>query len=589
MCGILRLKFIQRLYMQSDILFSDLSLKPELQKALSKLNYTHPTEIQLKSVPLLTSRACDFVGKAQTGTGKTAAFALPCLHQLNMDQDSPQALILAPTRELAQQIATEMNKFSEFMKVRYCVLVGGEGYRHQIQNLKSKKPQIVIGTPGRVIDMHNKGFLDVSEINNFILDEADEMLSMGFWDDVEFLIENANPNKQMWMFSATLPKPIKNLIDKSFQDPQFVEIDSKQVSNKNIDQSYVLIKDKYKVNALERILSTIDDFYGIIFCNTKLDTKNIGLKLMDKNYNVSVLHGDLAQSERESALRAFKKKQTRVLVCTDVASRGIDIDSISHVINFGLPRDKEAYIHRIGRTGRAGKDGTAVSILDRTDFDRLQKIERLLKQRIEKRAMPSNEQMKRRVLDVKMERVEKIKHNYLGFPESFSVDSLYEDFETSFKDLSKEESLKVIFSELFRNDLRRIDEQEDIELNMERSNDRGGRDRGRTRGRRGGSGRDERRGGGRRASSSGRGRSRDGERSFRKESRDSYRDGERSGRKRDRAGSRDEARDASGGRGRKRVNVNSKRSGGPKSSSESSYMDVRNKRKRKFSSKEKNY
>ncbi|MEE6249613.1 MAG: DEAD/DEAH box helicase, partial [Bdellovibrionota bacterium] len=346
-----------------------------------------------------------------------------------------------------------------------------------------------------------------------VLDEADEMLNMGFFEDVQRIIEGANPNRNLWMFSATMPKQIKGLIEKSFRNPVFVNTKSKEVSNADIEQSYYLVKDKYKLNALTQVLDMIDNFYGVIFCQTRQETKDLGYTLMDQNYNVSVLHGDLSQAERSSAMRDFKKGKTKVLICTDVAARGIDVNNLTHVINFGLPRDKESYVHRIGRTGRAGNKGFAISILNREDIHRLKRIESLQKASIKREKFPEIRERKKIFIEKKTKKFDSLAYQLMQEQENYTVDEVFEQFNQRFDSFSKEDTLKMIFNSLFKNDLRRMDELSDIELDVADENRRSSRS---TRGRDGG----------------GRGRDRD--------------------RRRSRGRSRDGARDRDGGRERDR-------------------------------------
>lgn len=489
--------------MQNEISFEDLPLSQNLKKALKEMGFEKPTEIQAQSLPALIENDVDFVGQAQTGTGKTAAFGLPAIMKLNDTQRKPQCLILAPTRELALQISDEIFKFAKYQKVRKVNLCGGMGYRPQIESLKHNNPQMVIGTPGRVIDLLNRGILDLSEVNQIILDEADEMLNMGFWDEVQEILAGAGPNRNLWMFSATMPKAITGLINKEFNDPVFIKTKKKNLTNENITQSYYLVKAQAKIIALYQILDSIEDFYGVIFCNTKQETKDLGLVLMEKNYNVSILHGDLAQSERQDAMRNFKAGRTKVLLCTDVAARGIDVDDLTHVINYGLPRDKESYVHRIGRTGRAGKQGSAISILSTVDVPRLHKIERVQSQKIERARLLKAPELKKIQVEKRTKKMLHFREILENHGREYHIDDIFTEFEKKFDGLDKTESLKVIFNDLFKIDLRKIDEQSDIELEIAKENRRSADSRDRGGRRRRGRGRDENRSGsGRRKSAS---------------------------------------------------------------------------------------
>lgn len=467
--------------MQNEISFQDLPLSQDIQKALKEMGFEKPTEIQAQSLPALIENDVDFVGQAQTGTGKTAAFGLPAIMKLDNESRKPQCLVLAPTRELALQISEEIHKFTKYQRIRKIELCGGMSYRPQLESLKHKNPQMVIGTPGRVIDLLNRGVLDLSEVKQIVLDEADEMLNMGFWDEVQEILAGANPARNLWMFSATMPKAISTLIKKEFKDPVFIKTKTKNLSNDNIKQSYYLVKARSKVTALYQILDSIEDFYGVIFCNTKIETKDLGMALMEKNYNVSVLHGDLAQTDRQDAMRAFKQGRTKVLLCTDVASRGIDVEDLTHVINFGLPRDKESYVHRIGRTGRAGKEGTAISILSNVDVPRLAKIERVQAQKIERARLLKGPELKKIHIEKRTRKMAHFRELLESHEREYHIDDLFTAFEDKFSGLDKTDSLKVIFNDLFKIDLRKIDEQSDIEQEVANENrrsagsDRGGR------------------------------------------------------------------------------------------------------------------
>ncbi|MFT4646740.1 MAG: ATP-dependent RNA helicase DeaD, partial [Planctomycetota bacterium] len=325
---------------------------------------------------------------AQTGTGKTAAFGLPILQNLEEGFGQTQALILAPTRELAIQVANEISSFKGRKRFNVVTVYGGQPIMTQIRDL-NKGADIVVGTPGRVIDLMKRGKLRVSNVEYFILDEADEMLNMGFIDDIEWIMEECNDDKQMLLFSATMPNKIKKLAHKYMPDYKLVAVKSKEVTTKNTEQLYypVFPKDRFKV--LERILLMEPDFYGIIFSNTKLTADDITRKLLKDGIKAEALHGDIAQNQRERILKRFKDKQCTVLVATDVAARGIDVNDLTHVINYGLPQDSEAYVHRIGRTGRAGKKGIAISLVTNQDHKQLQVIEGIAKTKIKRAELPS--------------------------------------------------------------------------------------------------------------------------------------------------------------------------------------------------------
>ncbi len=369
-------------------LFSDLGLEKNLIDALTSKGYEHPTPIQEQVIPLLLEGGIDVIGQAQTGTGKTAAFGLPILQNLEENYKKTQALILAPTRELAIQVANEINSFKGRKKLSVVVVYGGQPIMQQIRDL-NKGADIVVGTPGRVIDLMKRGKLRTSEVEYFVLDEADEMLNMGFIDDIEWIMQECNEDRQMLLFSATMPTKIKKLARKYMPDYQLVAVKNKEVTTKNTDQIYypVFPKDRFKV--LERILLMEPDFYGIIFSNTKRTADDITRKLLKDGIKAEALHGDIAQNQRERILKRFKQKACTVLVATDVAARGIDVNDLTHVVNYGLPQDPEAYVHRIGRTGRAGKKGIAISLITNQDTKQLIIIEGIAKTKIRKEELPS--------------------------------------------------------------------------------------------------------------------------------------------------------------------------------------------------------
>lgn len=373
---------------KSTTTFKDLGLEPALLKALDKKGYITPSPIQEQVIPLLLEGGIDVIGQAQTGTGKTAAFGLPILQNLEEGYGKTQALILTPTRELAIQVANEIKSFRGRKKLNVVVVYGGQPIMQQIRDL-NKGADIVVGTPGRVIDLMKRGKLRTGEVEYFVLDEADEMLNMGFIDDIEWIMDECNEDRQMLLFSATMPNKIKKLAHKYMPDYKLIAVKSKEVTTTNTEQLYypVFPKDRFKV--LERILLMEPNFYGIIFSNTKLTADDITRKLLKDGIKAEALHGDIAQNQRERILKRFKDKQCTVLVATDVAARGIDVNDLTHVINYGLPQDSEAYVHRIGRTGRAGKKGVAISLVTNQDHKQLVVIEGIAKTKIRRAELPS--------------------------------------------------------------------------------------------------------------------------------------------------------------------------------------------------------
>ena len=369
--------------------FQELGLEESLVRALVDRGYIQPTEIQAQAIPLLIEKDTDFVGQAQTGTGKTAAFALPMLHKINANSRGVQALVLAPTRELANQIQDEIAKFAVHKRIRTFCVYGGTQLGKQIGDFKRADPQILIGTPGRVLDLIRRGVLKLSGCSLAALDEADEMLDMGFLDDVKDILDCLEDGHRTWMFSATMPREIRALIDNYLTNPVTIAIQKKTLSNEDILQQYYLVRPGDMTEALVRLLETMDRYYAIVFCRTKVDTKNVSDALNARGFTADCLNGDMSQDQRDSTMARFKRKDVDLLICTDVAARGIDVDDLTHVINFGLPLDNESYVHRIGRTGRAGQKGIALSLVAPQDERKLRYIERLTRARVEKKTLPT--------------------------------------------------------------------------------------------------------------------------------------------------------------------------------------------------------
>lgn len=346
--------------------FTDFNISKQTLKAISDIGHTEPTEIQKLTFPILLDRSSkkrDFVGQAQTGTGKTAAFVIPLLERIEVNNNNIQALILAPTRELANQITIEVNKLAANSNVRITSIYGGVSYDKQIRAIKYDKPQIVVGTPGRVIDLIDRGTLKLKDANQLIVDEADEMLNMGFLDDVKQIITSLNDDRVIWLFSATMPKAIAQLIEKTFNNPEFVQVKKKTLSNENIAQFFCTLKRRDFPTALKRIVEAQEEMYGIVFCERKSDTEQLCMELESQGLSVALLNGDLSQPQRDLAMNRFREKKANLLICTDVASRGIDVKDITHVFNFGLPRSLDSYVHRIGRTGRAQTKGESITFV----------------------------------------------------------------------------------------------------------------------------------------------------------------------------------------------------------------------------------
>jgi ATP-dependent RNA helicase DeaD len=359
--------------------FDSLNLHPGLVQAIVERGYTTPTPIQTGLIPLMLT-GTDVIGQAQTGTGKTAAFALPILHNLEPGRGIPQALVLAPTRELAMQVADAVWEYGKHLKVRVLAIYGGSSYSRQITRLK-KGVDVVVATPGRLLDLLDRGVLDLSGVRTVVLDEADEMLKMGFIEDVENILSKTPETRQTALFSATVPGPIRRLADKYMRDPQSVTIQREQVTAEMIEQRCYLVNERDKLAALTRLFEVEDVTSALIFVRTRVESGELANELTVRGFPAEALNGDLSQEARERTMSRFRNNQIKVLVATDVAARGLDVDDISHVFNYDLPDEAELYVHRIGRTGRAGKTGLAISLVTPREKRKLFGVERFTHQK----------------------------------------------------------------------------------------------------------------------------------------------------------------------------------------------------------------
>ncbi|HSG45805.1 MAG TPA: DEAD/DEAH box helicase [Anaerolineales bacterium] len=366
--------------------FSSLNLRDEVMQAVTELGYTQPTPIQAQMIPIMLT-GVDVIGQAQTGTGKTAAFTLPILHNFEK-QRHVQALVLAPTRELALQVSKSVTEYGKHLGVRVLAVYGGQPYGPQISKL-NRGVDIVVGTPGRLIDLIERNALNIKHLKTLVLDEADEMLNMGFMEDVERILSETPEERQTALFSATMPGRIRSLSNRFMRDPQSVTIKRDDSNTLAIEQRYYLVYEKDKTNALTRLFEIEPIKSALIFARTRAETASLANELVVRGIPAEAIHGDLDQNARERVLGRFRSNQLKVLVGTDVAARGLDIDDISHVFNYHLPDDAEVYVHRIGRTGRAGKTGVAITLLSPKEKRRLREVERLTKQTVTKTELPS--------------------------------------------------------------------------------------------------------------------------------------------------------------------------------------------------------
>jgi ATP-dependent RNA helicase DeaD len=366
--------------------FEELGLSEVTLKALKKKGFEEPTPIQRQTIPALLHGDKDIVGQAQTGTGKTAAFGLPMIELLEKTK-TIQAIVLTPTRELAVQVAEEVNSLRGKKKLSIIPIYGGQSIDMQLRSLK-KGVDIVVGTPGRVLDHIRRRTLKLDDVSFVVLDEADEMLNMGFIEDVKEILGSTSSEKRTMLFSATMPPAILGIAKKYMGKYEVFKVQKQQLTVRLTDQIYFEVFQADKFEALCRIIDVEDEFYGLVFCRTKVDTDKIGNHLVDRGYDADALHGDLSQSQREKILNKFKKRRVNILVATDVAARGIDVQDLTHVINYSLPQDPESYVHRIGRTGRAGKEGTAITFITPEEYRKLQYIRKSAKTDIRKASLP---------------------------------------------------------------------------------------------------------------------------------------------------------------------------------------------------------
>ncbi|MEK4853196.1 DEAD/DEAH box helicase [Paenibacillus sp. FSL H7-0756] len=367
--------------------FAEFGLEPKVLQAITELGFEEATPIQEQAIPLAMAGS-DLIGQAQTGTGKTAAFGIPLISKIAREEEKILALIMTPTRELAIQVAEEIGKLTRFKGLRSLAIYGGQDIGRQIRGLK-RKPQIIIGTPGRLLDHINRKTIRLDDVQTIVLDEADEMLDMGFMEDIQTILKLVPEERQTMLFSATMPPNIQRLAQQFLKNPQHVSVIPKQISAPLIDQAYIEVPERQKFEALSRLIDMESPDLAIVFGRTKRRVDELAEGLQKRGYSADGLHGDLSQNQRDAVMRKFRDGSIDVLVATDVAARGLDVSGVTHVINFDLPQDPESYVHRIGRTGRAGKEGTAWSFVTPREIDHLHLIERVTRHRITRKPLPT--------------------------------------------------------------------------------------------------------------------------------------------------------------------------------------------------------
>jgi ATP-dependent RNA helicase DeaD len=367
--------------------FRELGISEQTLAALEKKGFEEPSPIQAQTIPLLLQGEKDIIGQAQTGTGKTAAFGIPIVEILQEHRNYVQSLIMAPTRELAIQVAEEINSLKGSRNLEVMPIYGGQSIEIQMRRLK-KGVDIIVGTPGRLLDLMRRGYIKLDRVSIAVLDEADEMLNMGFVEDIEMILAETGPEKQMLMFSATMPPQIMSIAEKFMGEYEIVRVKKEQLTTNLTEQIYFEVKRGDKFEVLCRIIDIEPDFYGLVFCRTRNDVDEVARDLMNRGYSVEALHGDISQAQRNRVIEKIKSRSVNILVATDVAARGIDINNLTHVINFSIPQDPEAYVHRVGRTGRAGNEGTAITFVTPAEYQKLTQIKRFAKADIKKRQLP---------------------------------------------------------------------------------------------------------------------------------------------------------------------------------------------------------
>ncbi len=389
-------------------LFNEFELKSELLQAIEELGYQEPTPIQERTIPTILNSQNDLIALAQTGTGKTAGFGLPVLEQISTSDKTTQSIILSPTRELAMQICQDLKNFSKHLpSVKILAVYGGTSIEPQIKALK-KGVHIVVGTPGRTLDLIKRKSLNITNIKWLVLDEADEMLNMGFREELDAIIENTPETKQTLLFSATMPEGVRHIANDYLHSPEEISIGKKNTGAKNVEHHCYTVKNSDKYIALKRLADFNPNIYGIIFCRTRRETKEVASQLIDDGYNADALHGDLSQAQRDYVMQRFRAGQLQLLVATDVAARGLDIDELTHIINYNLPDDPEVYIHRSGRTGRAGRKGISVIISHPRESRKIKTIEKLIHKEIIAKKIPTGEEICEKRLYNLMDKMENI-------------------------------------------------------------------------------------------------------------------------------------------------------------------------------------
>jgi ATP-dependent RNA helicase DeaD len=440
--------------------FEKFGINDEIIEAITLLGFEKFTPIQEQSIPVLMSGDRDFIGLAQTGTGKTAAFGIPILQLLDFGINKTQALILAPTRELCVQIANDLETYAKFMHdVKIVAVYGGASIQHQITAIK-KGVQIVVATPGRLLDLIGRKAINISTIRIVVLDEADEMLNMGFQEDLDTILDSTPDEKLTWLFAATMPSEVHAITRKYMRNPFELTVGKKNTTAENIEHQYYVVHAKDRYATLKRIVDANPDIFGIVFCRTKIETQEIAEKLIKDGYNADSLHGDLSQIQRDKVMKRYREKSLQLLIATDVAARGIDVNDVTHVINYNLPDEVESYTHRSGRTARAGKSGISISIVNTKEVDKIKQIERLLNRKFVYSRVPGGVEVCERQLIGLIKKIHEVEVDEKGIAKY--LPSIYEELQ----DLDKEQIIKRVVSIEFNRFLEYYRNAHDINIDF---------------------------------------------------------------------------------------------------------------------------
>lgn len=435
--------------------FEQLGLNESLLRAIKDLGFENPSEVQEKAIPVLLEQNTDLVALAQTGTGKTAAFGFPLIQKIDAENKNTQALILSPTRELCLQITNEIKLYSKYIKGLHTVAVyGGASITEQAREVK-RGAQIIVATPGRMQDMINRGLVNIKNIDFCILDEADEMLNMGFYEDICSILSDTPDEKNTWLFSATMPAEVARIAKQFMSNPEEITVGHKNSGSATVSHEYYVVNARDRYEALKRLADANPDIFSVVFCRTKRDTQAVAEKLIEDGYNAAALHGDLSQAQRDGVMKSFRGRQIQMLVATDVAARGIDVDNVTHVVNYQLPDEIETYNHRSGRTGRAGKLGTSIVIVTKSELRKIHSIERIIQQKFQEKTIPSGIE----ICEIQLLHLaNKIHDTEVDHEIDNYLPAIYEVFQ----DLSKEELIKRMVSVEFNRFLNYYKKKRDI-------------------------------------------------------------------------------------------------------------------------------